>query len=509
MDFWFDEKAADRACLFFEKYLCHIKGELAGHPFILEEWQKEKIIRPVFGWKRSDGTRKYRTVYLEIPRKNGKTTIAAGIGLCLLYIDKEAGAEIYSAAAEMEQAAIAFELAKQMVERDEKLISMSQIFKRTITVEKTASFYRVLSADAKSKHGFNAHGVIFDELHAQPNRELWDVLTTSTGARRQPLIVAITTAGFDRNSICWEIHQYADQVSRGIIDDPAFLPIIFAAKENDNWQSPEVWKKANPGLGVSIKYEYLEAECKKAIEVPAYENTFRRLHLNQWTQQDVRWLPMQVWDSCEETPEFSGDCFTGLDLSRTTDLAAMVHVFPKDESYHVLPRFWLPEEGIETREKKDRVPYREWARNGLLTLTPGPVINYDYIYNQLDEDAQGFNIKEIVFDRWGASEITRKIGDAGLTVIPFGQGFSSMSSPTKELLKLVLEKRIIHGMNPILRWNADNVVVEQDAAGNIKPSKKKSQQKIDGIVALIMALDRVLRHTENKSVYLERGLITI
>jgi phage terminase large subunit-like protein len=420
-----------------------------------------------------------------------------------------AAAEIYSAAAEMEQAAIAFELAKQMVERDEKLLSMSQIFKRTITVEKTASFYRVLSADAKSKHGFNAHGVIFDELHAQPNRELWDVLTTSTGARRQPLIVAITTAGFDRNSICWEIHQYANQVLRGIIDDPAFLPIIFAAEEKDDWQSPEVWKKANPGLGISIKYDYLEAECKKAIDVPAYENTFRRLHLNQWTRQDVRWIPMHAWDGCKISPEYSGACFTGLDLSRTTDLAAMAHVFPKDDRYHLLMRFWLPKDGIESREKRDRVPYREWEKMGLITLTPGPVINYDYIFNQIDEDAQQFDIQEVVFDRWGASEVTRKISDAGLIVTPFGQGFSSMSSPSKEFLKLILENRIAHGANPILRWNADNVVVEQDAAGNIKPSKKKSEQKIDGIVAAIMGLDRALRHRENKSVYLQRGLITL
>lgn len=512
-DFYFDERAADLACYFFEEYLTHSKGEWAGEAFILDDWQRDEIIRPLFGWKRKDGTRKYRIVYVEVPRKNGKSTIGAGIALCLLYIDKEPGAEIYSAAAEAKQAAIIFDIAKNMVEAHPKLYSQAEIFKRNISIKKTNSFYQVISADAKSKHGFNGHGIIFDELHAQKNRELWDVLVTSTGARKQPVVVAITTAGYDRNSICWEQHVYADQVKRGIIKDDSFLSVIYGIEENDDWKDPKIWAKANPGLGKTIKLEYLETECKKAIEVPAYENTFRRLHLNQWTQQDVRFIPMHLWDNIKEKPEYSGQCFTGLDLSRTTDLAAMAHVFPKIingvEKYSILCRFWLPEEGIEEKERKDRVPYREWARLGLITLTPGAVLDYNYIFNQIDSDAQEFDIKELCFDRWGASEVIRRVSDSGLIVIPFPQTFVAMSPSTKELVKLIIEQRVLHGDNPILRWNADNVVVETDSSGNLKPSKKKSTQKIDGIVAMIMALDRALRHNENKSVYSERGLLTI
>ena len=516
MEYWFDKKAADKAVYFFEHYLSHVKGEHAGKPFELHDWQKEKLIRPIFGWKREDGLRKYRTVYLEVPRKNGKSTLGAGIALCLLFIDGEQGAEVYSAAAETEQAAIVFDVAKKMIEGNAKLSSLSKAFKRTITVEHSGSFYRVLSADAKSKHGFNAHGIVFDELHAQPNRELWDVLTTSTGARTQPLVVAITTAGYDRNSICWELHTYADQVARGIIKDESFLSVIYGAEEGDDWTSPKVWAKANPGLGRTIRLDYLETECKKAQEVPAYENTFRRLHLNQWTQQDVRWVPMRIWDSTaiRET-DFSGPCFTGIDLSRTTDLCAVVHVFPKMNAdkipeYHVLPRFWLPGEAIENKERKDRVPYREWARQGHIKLCPGGTINYDYIFEQLKLDSSIFDIKEVAFDRWGASEIVRRLEDEiSLKVIEFGQGYAMMSPPTKEALKLIIEGRIIHGGNPILRWNADNVVVEQDAAGNVKPSKAKSAQRIDGFVAMIMGIDRALRHKQNINIYSRRGLITI
>ncbi len=514
-NFWFDENAANRAVIFFERYLKHTKGKWAGAKFELMDWQKNDIIRPLFGWKRKDGTRKYRTAYIEIPRKNGKSTLSSGIALYLLFADNEYGAEIYSAAADREQAAIVFEIAKAMVEASPALKKRAKIYKRSIVVPKTMSSYKVLSADAPTKHGLNAHGIIFDELHAQPNRELWDVLTTSTGAREQPLVVAITTAGYDKNSICWEQHDYARKVLDGIIDDPSFFAYMAAADENDDWRDPKTWKKANPGLGQTVKLEYLEQEAKKAEQIPAYQNTFRRLHLNQWTQQDERWLDMAAWDATAGVVNanklIGHECYGGLDLASTTDIAALVLLFPMDNgNYHILPYFWIPEANMKERIIRDKVPYDAWTRDGFIEATEGNVIDYGVIRKRINELGRIYNIKEIGHDPWNATQLSLELDGDGFTMVPIRQGFASLSSPTKELMNLVLSKKIKHGGNPVLRWMADNMVVKQDPAGNIKPDKSKSTEKIDGIVALIMAIDRATRHKEDKkSVYEERGIITL
>jgi len=520
-EFYFDEQAADLAVAFFEQMLVHVKGEWAGKPFILLPWQREDIIRPIFGWKRADGTRKYRFVYIEVPRKNGKSNLAAGIGLYLLFVDEEPGAEVYSAAADRDQAAIVFELARQMVEDSPKLSIRSEAFKRSLLVPSTRSVYRVLSAEAYTKDGLNAHGVIFDELHAQPTRDLWDVLITSTGARRQPLVVAITTAGFDRESICWEQHEYAEKVLAGVIDDPSFFAYIRAADEKDDWLDPKVWAKANPSLGVTVKREYLEAEANRAREVPAYQNTFLRLHLDRWTSQETRWLPLEAWDQCAfpvEPAELEGrPCYGGLDLASAVDLAAFSLSFPPEdveegEEPGPLPTmhwFWIPEENLVERARKDRVPYDAWVKQGLITATPGNVIDYAFIVKQITELGQAFNIQEIAFDRWGAFQVSQQLEGAGFSMVAFGQGFVSMSAPTKELLRLTLDHRLAHGGNPVLRWMADNLMVTQDAAGNVKPDKAKSRDKIDGIVSLIMSLDRLVRHGGGASVYETRGLLEL
>ena len=515
--FWFDESAAEMAAEFFSRYLTHVKGEWAGQPLDLSEWQKDRIIHPLFGCKRPDGTRRYRTAYIEIPRKNAKSTMCAGIALLLLFADKEPGAEIYSAAADREQAAIVFDAAKQMVEASPELRKRCEIYRRSIVIPATGSSYKVLSADAFTKHGLNAHGIIFDELHAQPNRELWDVLKTSTGARRQPLVVAITTAGYDRHSICWEQHDYAEKVRDGVIQDTSFLPVIYAAGPEDDWKNPETWAKANPGLGISIKPEYLAQEAKRAAEVAAYENTFKRLHLNIWTEQSERWLALDKWDACGEgivnPDELEGRfCYAGLDLASTTDIAAFVMVFPHEDGLSsVLARFWVPEEGIRKRAHRDRVPYDLWAKQGHITPTEGDVIDYDQIRADIAELAKLYNIREIAFDRWGAAQISTQLQGDGLTVVPMGQGFASMSPPTKELEKLILGRQLRHGGNPVLRWMASNVAVKQDPAGNLKPAKDKSAERIDGIVALIMAIDRASRHeaADGESVYDTRGVLTL
>jgi phage terminase large subunit-like protein len=514
-DYYFDEQAADLAVRFFERLLVHVKGEWAGEAFTLMPWQRDDIIRPLFGWKRADGTRKYRTAYIEIPRKNGKSTLASGIALYLLYMDDEPSAEVYSAAADRDQAAIVHDLARQMVEASPHLLSRSEVYKRSIVVSATSSVYKVLSADAPHKHGLNAHGVIVDELHVQPNRELVDVLTTSTGSRRQPMVVFITTAGFDRESICWEIHEFARQVLEGIINDPTFFAYIRAANETDDWLDEEVWKKANPGLGVTIKLDYLRTEAERAKQTPAYQNTFLRLHLNRWTQQKTRWLPMDLWDSCRRELDIEAlagrECYGGLDLASTVDIAALLLDFPplEEGKPHIwLPHFWIPKANMIDRARRDRVPYDVWVRQGWITATEGNAIDYAFIRHDIEKLKDQYDIREIAFDRFGAVQISQELEEVGFTMVAFGQGFVSMSPPMVELLRLLLDGRILHGGNPVLRWMADNLDVSMDPAGNVKPDKKKSREKIDGMVAGVMALDRAVRHGQGEpgSVYEERGL---
>ena len=511
--YYFDERAAAAAVRFFERLLVHVKGRWAGKPFKLMRWQSVQIIQPLFGWKRPDGLRRYRTAYIEIPRKNGKSNLAAGIALLLLFLDSEYSAEIYGAAADKDQAAIVFDLAKAMRGASPELAKRSEAFKRSIVVPSTMSSYKVLSADAFTKHGLNAHGIIFDELHAQPTRELWDVLTTSTGARTQPLTVAITTAGFDKNSICYEQHEYADKVLRGVIDDPSFFAYIAAADKDADWTDPKIWAQANPGLGEMVTLDYMQEQARKAINSPAYQNTFRRLHLNQWTQQDERWLDLTAWDECGDPFDPAllegAECYAGLDLSSSSDLAALVLDFPAEageeddegnpvERHAWIPFFWIPADNMVERALKDRVPYDAWARDGLIQTTEGNVIDYGFIVKAIDELGQRFNIREIAFDRWGAFQISQQLTAMGFELVGFGQGFVSMSSPTKELMRLVLSKRLQHGGHPVLRWMADNMVVSTDPAGNVKPNKQKSREKIDGMVAGIMALDRAIRHESAK-----------
>ncbi|MDD2772996.1 MAG: terminase large subunit [Elusimicrobiales bacterium] len=512
MKYHFDAKAAAKTERFFELYLTHIKGEWSGRPFVLEPWQKE-IVHPLFGWKRPDGTRRYRTCYIEIPRKNGKSSLCAGLALYLLMADREPSAEVYSAAADREQASIIFDIAKNMVALSPELSVRLKMFRKVIAYDKALSSYKTLSADAYTKHGLNAHGIIFDELHAQPNRELWDVLATSTGARTQPLTVAITTAGFDRNSICWEMHEYARRIKEGVIEDDSFLPVIYAADEQDDWRSPAVWRKANPNLGVSISEDYLKRECDKAGNIPAYENTFRRLYLNQWTQQESRWIPMSAWELCGGAviaDMLKGKpCYAGLDLSSTTDITALVLAFPIDGAVKLLPFFWIPADNLHERSNHDHVPYELWVKQGLINATAGNVIDYGFIVAKITELRKQYVLKEIAFDRWGAAKIVQELEELGVTVVPFGQGFASMSGPSKELLRLVLAGKLHHGGNPVMRWMADNAVVKSDPSGNIKPDKSKSTNRIDGIVAAVMALDRAMRHGAGLSVYENRGVVIL
>ncbi len=512
----FSAEAAARAVNFFERVLVHIDGEWAGKPFALMDWQRSMLER-LFGTLNDDGLRQYRTCYVETPRKNGKSETAAGIALYLLFADGEEGAQVYGAAGDRDQAGIVYRVAAEMVRRSPVLAKRARVLDsvKRVVVPSTASFYRAIPADAAGSHGFNASGVIVDEVHVQPNRDLIDVLNTSTGARRQPLTFYITTAGFDQHSICWELHHYALKVQNGVIDDPTFLPVVYSADESDDWTDPAVWYKANPSLGVTVKTDYLERECKRAQETPAYENTFRRLHLNQWTRQDTRWLPLEKWDACAgrvDAASLKGQrCWAGLDLASTEDITALVLVFPDEGGgYDVLPFFWLPEDTIERRSRRDRVPYDLWARQGFVYTTPGNVCDYAFIRAKLNELAGEYEIEDIGLDPWNARQLGQQLMEDGFEIVDFRQGYASMSAPTKELLRLVLAGQLRHGGHPVLRWMADNMVVTTDPAGNIKPAKDKSTERIDGMVALIMAIDRATRRGPAKrSVYETRGLVTV
>lgn len=517
MKIYYDEKKAERAVRFV-KLLRHTKGKWAGQRFNLLEWQ-EDLLRKLFGTVDENGYRVYRKCYVEIPKKNGKTELGAAIALYLLVADGEYGAEVYSAACDRDQASIVYNVAATMVDMEPELKKRLRVLRSTkrIIYPATNSFYHALSADAYTKHGYNIHGVIFDELHAQPNRELWDVLTEGAGAARtQPLIFAITTAGFDRNSICWEVHEYARKVRDGIIEDPHFLPVIYGLEDDEDWRDERNWWRVNPSLGYILDIERMRADFREVENIPAKQNAFRRLRLNQWTRSETRFIPMDFWDLCGREPvrvkKLKGKvCYAGLDLASSIDIAAFAKVFPdEDGGFDVLMRFWIPEENMRERALRDKVPYDVWVREGFIKATPGNVIDYAAIEEDIKKDGELYNIKEIAFDRWGAVQISQNLEAEGFTMVPFGQGFKSMSPPTKELLKLVMSKKIRHGGNPVLRWMADNMVVKTDPAENIKPDKAKSTERIDGMVALIMALDRALRNEQKrKSVYEDRGILAL
>lgn len=492
-----DTRKADRAVNFI-KQLRHTTGRWAGHPFNLLDWQ-DSIIRDVFGTVRPDGTRQYRIAYIEVPKKNGKTETCGALSNYLLFGDGELGGQVYFAAVDRDQASLCYNVAAQMVEWSPALKRRSEIVRSTkrIWVPETGSFCRVLSGEVPNKHGLNVSGCVIDELHAHPNRELYDVLTQGAGdAREQPLWFVITTAGYDRHSICWELHEKARQILNGTIEDPTFYPVLYGVPEDADWTDENEWAKANPSLGQIFTIDRLREAYQSAKGNPVEENLFRRLRLNQWTASETRWMDIRQWDACNATAvELEGrDCYAGLDLSSTTDLSALSLVFPYDDHYRTLVHYWLPAEGVNDREKRDRVPYQLWAQQGWLTLTNGPVIDYDDIQKALVEYRAKYRILEVAYDRWGATKLQQTLTDAGFLMVEFGQGYKSMSPPTKEFASLVASKKLLHDGNPILRWNVDNTVVSTDPAGNVKPDKSKATQRIDGVVATIMALDRALRN---------------
>lgn len=537
-DCYFDEEAASEAIAFFHECLTLIEGEWAGQPFKLEPWQ-QAVIALIFGMKRPDGFRRYKKALLFVPRKNGKSPLAAGIGLKFLVGDGEPGAQIYVGSGEKEQAALIYRWAAAMVGNEPELDRRLRCYRafKSIEYDATSSYFRAISSDAKTKHGFNTHAAIIDELHVLPNGDLVTTLTSSMGTRRQPFTLFITTSDFERpGSICNETHAYATKVRDGLLTDPEFLPVIYEASVDDDWTDEKVWYACNPNLGVSIKLRDMQSECRLAQHSPRERNLFKRYRLNIRTQADVAWVPMEYWRKCGKRREIEdGDlegwirklklegreCFAGLDLSSTRDLSAFVLVFPdvvcwrprgrEPETAHVvLPYFFAPQATAEDRETLEGVSYIAWAEDGWLELTPGNVVDYDRIRQVIGECGERFRIREINFDRWGAQQIATQLDGDGFEMVKFGQGYASMSEPSKELERLWLKRGIRHGGHPVLEYCAACVMVQEDPAGNIKPSKSKSTGRIDGIVALVMALGgAIVGGGDGESVYASRGILSL
>ena len=506
---WFDAKAAQAPIAFIET-LTQYQGRWKGTPLYLFEWQ-QRIIREAFGWKTADGNRLYRIVYVEAPRKSGKSTLASGIGLYLAFDDDEGGAQVYFAAYDRDQAKICYDTAQLLRDSSDELSGRSSVYlsKNEIRVkDNPGAFLKPMARDSAKQFGLNIHGLIYDELMTQKSREMWDALLTAQGSREQPLTFAITTAGFDQLSICFEQHELTRQIHEGTAEDPTFLGVVFGAEIDADWTDEEIWKRSQPSMGGSVKIDYYREKAIRAKNQPTEQNAFRTLLLSQWVGQAERFIEMDAWDQCSDEPDepIGQPAFGGLDLSATQDLTAFVVVSAREgEILNVYCRAWLPEEGIRDRERRDRVPYRVWAEQGFLELTPGRTIDYDFVKAGILEDAERFDLKDIEYDRWNSSHLVQQLTDERIKMIEVGQGFASMSAPMKMMQRKLIQKRYAHGGNPLLRWCASNVAAAVDAAGNVKPDKSRSAHRIDPIAGLIMATDGWMRRGQKtESVYARR-----
>jgi phage terminase large subunit-like protein len=510
---WFEPEAAQLYIDFIEECVQHVEGDMRGKPFILQPWQKA-IVANLFGWKKKDEfgrtVRRYQEAFIMVARKNGKTPLIAAIALAVFTLDPEAGQQNYVAAESRGQAGKLFRQLKGMVDlspemkaayRDYGGTAQAGQAKSIVKRNEETSFIQVISADASAEHGGNTHLAIIDELHTQPSRDLVDVLSTSVSSanRKQPLRVYITTAGHDRFSVCFEKYTEACRVRDNGGDElkpgynPGFLPVIYETTEDDDWTDEAAWYKANPNLGVSKRLDYMRAECKRAQEIPDYENTFRQLDLDQWTKQARKWLPMNRWDECGKAgvdrEALAGRaCRGALDMASTSDLTALVLEFKNDDgTFDALSFFWLPEAAVEKRSNQPGVNYDVWVKHGLIKTNEGDWLDYTYVFEDIKALADEFNILELAYDPREASMLAQMLKESGVEVVPFIQSFANYNEPVKVFEQLVSEGRFHHGGNPVLAWNAGNVALAEHNGLRL-PSKLKSGEKIDGISSAIMAL---------------------
>lgn len=493
-----DGEAAAQAVEFFPALLSHpddSASTLAGDPFVLRQWQKD-YVATLYGWKRPNGQRRYKESLYATPRKNGKSCLLSGLALYGLAGESKFSAQIYSAAMDREQAGLIYQMAARMVRQNpllEEILNPIDSTKR-ITYRQTGSFYAARSGDSGAAHGTKPYMVLFDELHTQRDRRLYDNLRSGQGASPNSLFLSISTAGWDRESICFETWRYARAVRDGQHRDPYFLPLLYEIADGEDWKDEKVWQRVNPNLGVSIGLDFLREQYERALSSPGYENTFRNLYLNEWTEQAIRWLSMRHWDECGKVqlPDLTGaPCWGALDMSATTDITAFALVFPLDNGrFAVKCHFWIPGETAERKERVDAVPYKQWEKQGFISFTPGNRIDHFCVRDDIVRICQPYNVQEITVDRNLAALVTRLLQDSGYEVTEFPQTITHFSSPSKLLETKVLGCELLHGGNPVLRNHASNVAIESDKNENIRPVKSRSTGRIDGVVATIMALER-------------------
>lgn len=499
---------AEKAVRFVRKLRLH-EGRFAGKPFPLQDWQ-ERLIRRIYGPVDDLGRRQVRTAFVMVPRGSGKSTWAAALGLLHTFgPEKESGGQVIAAAADREQASIVFGAASRMIQQDAVLSRITNITPSIKRIQHPASgsTFRAVSHEAYSKHGLSISCLLADEIHAWPTRELWDVLVTSFGKREQPLAVVITTAGVGRTGIAWELYAYAKRVAAGEVEDPTFLPVLLEPPEDFDWRDPAVWAYVNPALGTFRSPEEMQTSAKRAEHVPAQQAAFRQLYLNEWRDGAAEpWIDLAVYDRGEieiglDDIPAGARCWCGLDLSTTTDLSCLAILFEWEDGFLLIPRFYAPAEGIRRRGERDSVNYPLWSEQGWLTATSGSVVDYGFIEQQVHDLAERFDVRQIAVDRWNSTMIVTRLQEAGLPIALHGQGYASMSAPSKEFEKLILEEKLRHDPNPIMRWCLGNTALARDAADNVKPDKQRSKDRIDGVTAAVMAVAVAATTPTTTSIY--------
>ena len=493
-------KTAARVIEFFT-HLKHFKGEWAGQPLTLSPWQAF-IVGSLFGWQR-DGLRRFRTAFIELPRGNGKSTMAGGLGLWMAFFDGEPAADVYAVATKRDQAKICWDYAKHITLRVPALRSRIAVQQYNLHQVSSASKFEPLGSDSNTLDGLRPHFVIADEVHAHKDASVIDVMLTGMGTRRQPMLFEITTAGIQRTGPWWTHREYTRLLLEQRHEDDAWFGFIAGANADDDWREPAIWQKANPNYGLSVKTDYLEVECRKATGMPIFQSAFRRLHVGQLVEQEEKVIDRQAWDGCATRVTLDACkgrvAFGGLDLSSTTDLTAFVLVFPDaDGTVTVLPWFWIPSDNIAARVQRDRVPYDAWVRQGFVTVTPGNVTDYDVVRRDIVQACAGLDLKALAYDPSNATQLSTQLqGDLGADkLIPTPQGFKHYNEPTTRLVAAVAGRRLRHPGHPVLTWNADNLTLTGNSYGEVRPDKTRAVERIDGMVALIMAFGQYLRSAQ-------------
>lgn len=498
-DWVFNEAKATKILEFFPDFIRHVKGSLSGEPYHLSDWEGFILIN-LFGWVNSDGNRRFRTAYIEVARKNSKSTFCSGVALFLTAFDGEGGAEVYSAATTRDQARIVFGDAQTMIRKSAPLRRVFGVHKLNIHYLKTASKFEPLSSDAHTLDGLNIHGAILDEVHAHKTREVWDVVETATGARQQPLLLAITTAGFNKQGIGYEQREYVTKVLTGVVADDTYFGIIFTLDEDDDPFDETNWIKANPNLGRSKKLDDMQRLAKKALEMPAARNNFLTKHLNIWVNAETAWLDMAKWDKLPILDQAPKDlpCYIGLDLANKLDIAALIAAFPDGKKIKYICKFYLPENQIYNKSRNIGNLYQTWADQGYLTLTDGDVIDHEVIEDDLREMLSTYNVQAIGFDPWGSTQLAIRMEQDGAPMVEIPQTVKNISEAMKEVEAKVISGDLVRQKNPVMDWMASNIVVKLDKNENYFPNKEHRDNKIDGMVALFMAVNRILAGEDKK-----------